>query len=365
MNRPSLLRKALLIGCILAANCAYGAPAITNVSGAVSQGGTITIVGNGFGANPSPAPIYYSNFESYPVGTPAVDTGLSDLNGNLGSLEPYVDDTHSVSGTKALRVNYPLNHNGAFPEVGLGKLNLTEVYVSAWIYWEHTAGSGGGVLPIFKLVRAEANPVYHGYPGFYDTIRPNEDGAIVATDQGAISATRVVTYADARNAEPTAGAWHKISYYFQLSTPGVANGVFESWVDGVRNADITNDMLLPAGSTAAINNVISPIDGMSNYGYSNSYSLWVDDFYVAATQARVELGDASTLPACKVRYVQPASSWSDGSISATVETNTFPPGTTAYLYVFDADGNVNSQGYPVTIVASSIPNPPIEDGVQP
>lgn len=359
MKTVSRFQRAQLLAFVLAAHCAYAAPVITKESGNLSQGGTITITGTGFGANAHPAPIYYSNFNSYPVGTQSAQTGLKNLNGDPGALYAYVDNTRGLGGSKSLRQDYPLNKNGLFPEIGLTGLNTPEVYVSSWIYWERTAGSGSGTLPIFKLVRAESNDVYHGFPGFYDTIRPNSSGVVVAVDRGSIAATDVVTNDDTQNAEPNSGAWHKISYYYQLSTPGVANGIFQSWVDGVLDANITNTMSLPAGTTATINNVISPLDGMSNYGYSNSYSVWIDNFYVAATRARVELGDASTFSASKVRYIQPAITWSDGSISATVETNTFAPGTQVYLYVIDANGNVNSQGYPVTISGSALPNAPV------
>lgn len=360
MNRVFNLKRLQLCALLLGAQTALGAPVVTGITGSVGQGAAITINGSGFGVNPAPVPIYYSDFDAYPAGTSALNAGLTALNGTIPN-EPYVDNTRALSGSQALRIDYPVGQNGYFPEVGIGGLNVTQVYVSAWIYWQLTAGPGTEV-PIFKLVRAEAGQAYHGYPGFYDTVFPNASGVISGVDEGSISSTDVVTYDDATNAEPNSGGWHRISYFYKLSTPGVANGVFQNWVDGVADANITDTMSLAPGSTATINNVISPFDGISNLGGNNAYSLWVDDFYVSATEARVELGDAATLSACKSRYIQPTTTWSDGTITATVETNTFAPGTKVYVYVFDANGNVNNDGYPVTI-SGVVPNAPLFDGV--
>ena len=326
-------------------------PTILGVSQTFTQGSTVTIVGSGFGTRSSAKPVYFSDFDSYPLNDSALNTGLSAPMGTIPN-EPYIDNTRAVSGAQSLRMDYPLNKNGEFPEVMLQNLSLTQVYVSAWIYWERTAGSGAGGPPIFKLVRAEANPPYHGYPGFYETIFPNAAGQVIGTDRGSVASDRTVTYGDTINAGQTSGVWHRIDYYYKLSTPGVADGVFESWVDGVLNANIQNTMSRLSGSTATINDIISPFDGISNYGISNSYSLWVDNFYVDSTQARVELGDAPTFAGCKTRYIQPSTAWDDGAVAITVNLNQFTSGEKVYLYIVSPDGNVNNNGYPVTVGGS-------------
>jgi hypothetical protein len=50
--------------------------------------------------------------------------------------------------------------------------------------------------------------------------------------------------------------------------------------------------------------------------------------------------------------------WSDTHIVTTVRAGSFITGQTAYLFVFDANGSVNSQGYPVTIGGGGGNNPP-------
>ena len=322
-------------------------PAILSVSGTIKEGSTISIIGSGFGLKSPAAPLYWGNYDNDPVGTTAQQTGLKNLNG-YDPNPPRVDNTRAVSGTHSLRMDYPLNENGSFPEVGLSGLSATEVYVSAWLYWQLDSGSGNEI-PIIKLVRAEAGTVYHGYPGFYETIRPNAAGQIIGTDRGSISSNGTVTNDDVVNAGQNAGGWHRIEYYYKLSTPGVANGVFQTWVDGVLNANVTNTMSRAAGNTATINNIISPFDGISGQNNANSYTLWVDNLYIDTTRARVEIGNAATFSKCTMRFIQPATSWSDGSISVTVNLSQFTSGEKVYVYVVAPNGNVNNNGFPVTV----------------
>lgn len=340
------------------------APSIKGVEGAVSQGETITISGSGFGSRSNATPFYWSDFESATVGQNALQAGLDDL-GTDGQGLPYVRNDLALSGTKSLRMDYLQNKDSMFPRVGKNGLNATEVYVSVWTYWKRTAGNGGAPF-IFKLVRGGTNPAYSGVPRFYETIRPNDSGTVTGSDRGSVNSSGTTTWAQDVNAGQNAGGWHRSEYYFKLSTPGVADGVFKTWVDGTLNSNLTATMSRTSGTSALINYVMSPFDGNDSYGMSNAYSVWVDDFYIDTTRARVELGDASTLSASKKRYILPSTKWSDGSVSVKVNLSTFTSGAKAYLYVFDASGNANSSGYPVTIGAadSKKPDAPVLTTVQ-
>ncbi|HRV99110.1 MAG TPA: hypothetical protein P5201_10985, partial [Aminobacteriaceae bacterium] len=61
------------------------------------------------------------------------------------------------------------------------------------------------------------------------------------------------------------------------------------------------------------------------------------------------LGNASTWDACTHREIQIPSAWSQDTVTVTVNQGTFQPGETAWLYVTDADGNVNATGLEVQI----------------
>jgi hypothetical protein len=80
-----------------------------------------------------------------------------------------------------------------------------------------------------------------------------------------------------------------------------------------------------------------------------------DDVYIATgsnAQARIEVGNASTYAESTKLTILTPKSWSDGSISAQVNTGQFKTGEPAYLFVFKADGSVSS-GYPIKIGATA------------
>jgi len=62
----------------------------------------------------------------------------------------------------------------------------------------------------------------------------------------------------------------------------------------------------------------------------------------------VEIGDAATWSNCDHKEIQIPTSWSSSSIGIDVNTGSFSNGT-AYLYVVDSSGDVNSSGYEITI----------------
>jgi hypothetical protein len=369
MRNPVIYTPLLFLVFLCGAQTSNAVPALSGVSGVVTQGSALTITGSGFGNKPIAAPYFFSDFDSASVGQTALQAGLDD-EGTDGQGLPVVSNDKAFSGKQSLRMDYLQNKDSMFPRIGKSGLNSNEVYVSVWTYWTHTAGSGGSQF-IFKLVRGGANPPYSGVPRFYETIRPNLAGTVLGSDRGSVNSSNVTAFSDDVNAGQNADGWHRSEYYFKLSEAGVANGQFQTWVDGVLNANVSNTMSRLAGTSSAINYVMSPFDGIDSYGTSNSYEVWADDFYIDTTRARVEIGDASTLSACKKRNILPPQSWSNSQVSVKANVSMFAPGSNAFIYVFDSSGSVNSTGYPVTIGAAGggataplTPNPPASVTVQ-
>lgn len=82
-------------------------------------------------------------------------------------------------------------------------------------------------------------------------------------------------------------------------------------------------------------------------GTTRKWEHRYDDVYVANSQARVEIGNASTWAACTQLELQaPYSSWTAGSIEATYRAGTLTG--TKYAYVVDSTGAVNANGVEVT-----------------
>jgi len=84
-------------------------------------------------------------------------------------------------------------------------------------------------------------------------------------------------------------------------------------------------------------------------GDPSSYYWEFDDFYFDYTLARVELCNSSTWNLSTKCEVQPPTAWSDTSITALIHYGEFSVGDQAYLYVIDENGEVNENGYPITI----------------
>jgi hypothetical protein len=85
---------------------------------------------------------------------------------------------------------------------------------------------------------------------------------------------------------------------------------------------------------------------------------WWDDLYVDDTWARVIVGDASTLAASTHREIQIPSAWATGEVTVAVNRGSFAADASAYLYVVDSTGAVNSSGYAITFGDEGVDSTP-------
>ena len=65
------------------------------------------------------------------------------------------------------------------------------------------------------------------------------------------------------------------------------------------------------------------------------------------------MGNASTYDNSTHREIQIPTAWSNTGITIKVNIGIFASNQPAYIYVTDANGNVNNQGYPVIIGAAT------------
>jgi hypothetical protein len=84
-------------------------------------------------------------------------------------------------------------------------------------------------------------------------------------------------------------------------------------------------------------------------GSSDTGTIDIDDFYMDSTQARVEVCNASTFSASTKCELQLPTAWSDSSITATFKKGQLTGSTTGYVYVINAVGSVNAQGFAIAI----------------
>ncbi|GEM_PF-4521468 len=103
--------------------------------------------------------------------------------------------------------------------------------------------------------------------------------------------------------------------------------------------------------------------GLGGYVRTKNTDDWwyFTDIYMDTTLARACIGNAATYSACTVREMLIPNAWSTSSITAIVNQGTFANGATAYIYVVDAEGTVNANGYPVTFGGSSTNHAPVAE----
>lgn len=92
---------------------------------------------------------------------------------------------------------------------------------------------------------------------------------------------------------------------------------------------------------------------------------YFDDLYVDTTWARVVLADSADYGAAATVEPQIPSAWSDASITAQANLGRLACPGTAYLFVFDAAGSRNADGFPVEISCEPVTPDEMPDGVEP
>jgi len=310
--------------------------AIGGVHGAVLDGQTIDIVGTGFGVKSPAAPLIWDDFEGGIAGQSVSGWPESHLNA-------YSDvDAYSGSLSSA---NYFFD--GAVQDLGLdydtGDTEFTLAFGS--FKWRIDSSFGSLEPHNIKLARFNSNDPdrTHGAPNFN-----------IGNDRGYTFFDGIVSHGYTNQdwlnerieeSDYFYNDWNSMTWWAAISDPGVPNGRAGYSINSKRHEE-TN--LLTYNNDLGHDGYRQILFG--HYLSADGYPGWqyLDDCYGDTTLARVELGDASTIEACSFTEMQIPTEWSNGSITVEVNTGAFLPGDTAYLYVFDRDGN-SSEGYPVIV----------------
>lgn len=375
--------------------CLAGAPIINNVSGSVNHKGILTLSGANFGNKSKAAPTRHDDFKGGTVG----DRLDSETNGGWYTYSygnkslPYYDNAV---------VRYPntlsANQSGGSAYIGLRGFGSTQkMYVSGWFNLE----TGGAPSRNVKLINMEANDAWQTRIDSY----PHTGGSghmytTVHCDGSTTGAIQTYATSYQKTAVPD-NQWHRIETYVNQGT-AAGGGYRDVWVDGVKIGQITGtfvdgtcgiDQVLLGHyfSTTAITSS-NPKSGTACGSYAEgavvqykgdgkyytclstgkfnvtgasshpdvpwSKRFW-DEIYVDTTQARIEIGDAPIWDDCIHKEIQTPSAWSSTSITARVNLGSFQAGKQLYLYVVDAEGNVNSKGFPIDPTLEN--NPPLEN----
>jgi len=340
------------------------------VPGAIAHKGSATITGTGFGAKNPAAPRMWDDIED----------GIDPDWGNHG-LSVNADTQRHANSTKNAVNDWSLNRRGY---VSREDVNSTIWYTSWWFrfgdthYWgDPTPGDrvsdvaemcGWKTLRFFPNTGGQDNYCNFFY-GFgadnwltsYGIDLPQWCQFVVESGSSGDSRHNIGVVPRSQ--------WHFIEMQYQAnSAPDAADGKVKVWLNCVL---ISERNTMTTSTTAHPEREQHPyiIGGFHMWfrPASTSVKFHSDDIYLDTSWARVMIGDKPTWEQCTHREIQVPTAWSANSITITVNQGAFQNGTKAYLYVVDANGNVNAQVYPIMFGEAPIADltPPFVSGQSP
>ncbi|MEZ5543294.1 MAG: hypothetical protein R3F42_14830 [Pseudomonadota bacterium] len=321
-----------MISALLFVTQSYAAPAINGVTGVLDNNNSIAISGSGFGTKSTVAPVLWDKVDNIA----AYSKLANGASIPVGGANPF-DQNEGPNGSGAVKYNtsdpqrgnstaqYSAANRGVLGGLTWSATDYT--YVSWWFKYDRSVSGGDHSS---KWIRLSDSSDLTGHT---------------------FSWTQMHNYLVGSGTECTL-VW--------ATTGNSPNEwlFYEAWFDTAAkkyivrvNGKIVSNSSWTSSCSYQINELWKiGFDGGGNSPPSMAW--WMDDIYVDRSFARVMLGNAPTYSGSDQFEMQVPSAWSASSISVTVNTGAFNSGSTAYLYIVDANGNVNNSGYPVVIGAA-------------
>lgn len=337
------LSSALLL---MACSNALGQPVINKVDNYNVK--ELTITGSAFGVKSPAAPWLYDSFESYPAGTgmdgksPQIGTATYERYASDGVQGVYATD-RAYSGNQAAKTVNSSSGSTTRDHFAFRGQAAQKRFISYRVYRTGAQGVYKGDRQAANLRNGNNNTLYDSPPNF------GRDGYLFSNNGSAFINHGYLS-------GQTNNTWQRIDQWIVISTPNVANGRYDYYVD--------NTLVGSAGDYATCSSAATngcQVDSWISPNYVNRTTInptfWIDDLYVDNTQARVELCSGSSWANRGNCNIQIPSAWSGTSITVSANTASFTDGQTAYLYVVDAAG-VPSLGRAITIDSSNASSVP-------
>jgi hypothetical protein len=140
---------------------------------------------------------------------------------------------------------------------------------------------------------------------------------------------------------PMSGVWTKIEQEIKYSRQ--SDGYIKLWENGVLKINYAGATDLYSGNVRT--------EGIGGYARSRSTNNWryFADAYLDYTPARVVLANNAALSLATIVETQIPTSWSDTSITFTVNLGKFTSGQIAYLFVVNTSGLASDPGFPLAV----------------
>ena len=353
-----MIGRALALFLVWVALCpalASAVPAISAVTGPVTDGQSFTVSGSGFESKSTAGPALFDSFDSAPATIASTSGGstpeirnfpLAAYTWEYGGGGAYTTRSYTRNATSPLagstyhaRTNFDsdtswaqfLSLDYAQPQVYLSfyyRVTLTGAGLprqSKAVIWYN----GGTDIRYFST--AYNNCETGGY-------RQHVSGL---TDYylGVEGLDCVGSWCRFENfvvdSASSAGKWHSEIHR--------SNGTLDT---NKRNSQITQPLGTPNQIT--IGGAYYDMCAASNTG-----TVDVDNVVVDTTPQRVEVCSGSTWANRGNCDYQPATSWSSSSVTASARVGRWSNGATVYVYVVDSNNDGNTTGYAVTLGAAS------------
>jgi len=329
-----IIRYQFILIYILIATSAlptYAAPAITNVTGNITHGNSVTISGSGFGNHAD-----YNNLSDTWQSKDFLNFRFKDFEDNTIESDGFELNTNgwttqaggSGIGTRYGRCQYVDTRLIALSAANYGS---TGTWFTSFYFMSPGITSDG---KFFRQYLGDNSSVDNYYLA---TGNPSNGTELRGFSECGASGTEWGTSTSMQD-----GTWKRVDVLAVASTGNLAvttwlNGV-QQWTHSDWGANLTYS---PNGHSVDICNMIEEASG-AYFAY--------DDIFIDYTQARVEIGNASTWNACTHKEIQIPQTWNSNgqSIAATINRGSFGATDSVWVYVVDSTGAVNSTGYPIT-----------------
>lgn len=364
------LGTAMLCNVPIISRSATTTPSITGTSGSSAHNGSLTLTGSGFGTKTIAGPMLYDDFDSG-VANSSVETRVPiSHQGGLASYSLWQTDGAGDYTSQVIRLdnNTPkrrssLHTRAIFNNSAMWGLNLfvpytgfttgTELFISFYYRMTRTGTSYPRQSKAWIAYDSSWND-----RAYWSTAYNNCEGGGWRQHR-----TEIDDRSFPLGGEQIDREWVRFEHYLKQSSPGGSNGM---WRTTVHRPSLGSPVIISQSLTAIPLRMSATewtrwVFGGAYYSMcsaSDTATVDVDEFYFDNTQARIELGNASTLASCTIRELQRATAWSNDSITITVNRGYLGDGTTVYAYVYDATGTPNAIGFPVSGSGGTLTPPP-------
>ncbi len=363
--RSLIVLSAVAVGSF--ASTVWAQPTVGGSQGTWTHGGSVTISGANFGQKATPAPLIWDDasgtnvLEKWDGFWPNV---AADSTNNMAYRTPIrgIQPPHSRTG-RYLAGNHAV---GGLATSGSNVLVWKQRPVSypssTYLSWYQRMDDNWtfGDDDNFKnyVVAQGPEPYVERYWYAEYNSRPTSRTSgcnWTVFDSGSLGLSPAMNWG-ASCTNPMSGQWVKVELMIRWSRG--SDGFVRVFDNGRKVVDYNGPTDTATGSTR--------VEGIGGYARVKSANNWryYTDLYMDSTLSHVVLANASTLSSSTKREMQIPTSWNNNAITLRVNLGAFSPGQVAYLFVFDANGNANAIGTPVTIGATSTSMPMAPTGLR-